>query len=147
MVDGVRVEQIVRTRLVEPAGLAGADVAGEDSGGPQIVAGPLVGIPGSRIAGAVEDQMGLRIVADPAPRIAAADPPAFRLPGGDSEVPPPRGGVERMEIGADQNVRVGTGAPRLPHQGAASRVERGQPAAYAEFAARASDQDPAVRDH
>src|SRR5204863_1738378 len=53
---------------------------------------------------------------------------------------------ERMEIGADQNVRVGTGAPRLPHQGAASRVERGQPAAYAEFAARASDQDPAVRD-
>ena len=45
LVDGVVVVEIVRRALIEPAGLAGVDVAGEDACGPFVVAGPLIRVP------------------------------------------------------------------------------------------------------
>src|SRR5205085_9386128 len=139
-------EQIVRAGLVEPACLAVADVARKNPGGPFIVAGALGGIPGAGIAGAVIDEVAFRVVADPAPGIAAAEPPALRLPGPDAEIPPPIARIKWMEARPNQHVRVWPGRPGLPELPAAAGVERDQPAADAELTARIADQYAAFGD-
>ena len=60
LVDLVIVVEIVRIELVGPHRLAGIGIAREDGGRPFVVAFALVGIPRAGIAGAVEDQIGLR---------------------------------------------------------------------------------------
>ena len=52
-IDLVMIEQIVRIDLISPFGGAGIGVASEDCRRPQIVAWPLVRIPGARVCGAV----------------------------------------------------------------------------------------------
>ena len=140
LVDAVIVPEVVRAGLVEPAGLARVRVAGEDAGGPEIVAGPDLGVPGPRIAGAVEDQVLVGVVGDPAPHRAAADPPLLRRPGPHTAVLALVLRVERLEVGPDQDVAVGAGVVGPPRDLAALRVDGGDPAAHAELAAGVPDQ-------
>ncbi len=81
LVDPVVVPAIVRGLLVRPLRLPGVGVPREDRHRPLVVAGPLIGIPGSGVAGAVVEQVELRVVAVPAPRRAAAPFPLIALPG------------------------------------------------------------------
>src|SRR6185437_9503480 len=53
---------------------------------PEIVTGPLVRIPRSRIGSAVIDEVELRVVADPAPHGATAIFPMVRWPTRDSQI-------------------------------------------------------------
>ena len=55
LVHAVVIEKVVRAELVEPVRFAGIRVARENSRGPFVVAGPLLGIPRAGIAGPVED--------------------------------------------------------------------------------------------
>ena len=145
-VDAVIVVQIVRRPLVEPSGVAGFRVAGEDSGGPFVVARALVGVPGAGIGGAVKDQVLLRVVGDPAPHGAAADLPGLGRPGMDTEILALVLVVERLELVADQHVLVGAGAVGAPGDLAGIRVERGQPAPHPQLAAAVPDQHLAADD-
>ena len=110
LVDAVLVVEVVRAALVEPARLAGVGVAGEDAGGPLVVAGPLVGVPGAGIAGAVVEQVQLGVVGDPAPDRAAALLPGVRRPGRDAEVLALVAVVERLEARGRSARPVGAGA-------------------------------------
>src|SRR6478672_5265364 len=84
LVDVVMVEQVMRGGLVEPNGFAGIHVTSEDSGGPFVVAGPLVGIPRARVADAIINELRLGVIAEPTPGSAAADLPRLGRPRLDS---------------------------------------------------------------
>src|SRR5436190_2287584 len=146
LVDVVVVVNVVRRRLVKPQGVAAVDVAGENARRPFIVAGPLVGVPRARIARPIINCLGSRVVADPAPHIAAAELPDFRWPRFDAEVLALVHGVERLEPGTNQNVLVGPSVVGFPSKFSAAFVEGSQPPANAHFAARISDQHFSVGD-
>src|SRR5687768_9026128 len=61
LVDGVVVEQVVRAELIEPASGTGVRITREHPRRPLVVAGTLFRIPGSRVSGAVVDEVELRI--------------------------------------------------------------------------------------
>ncbi len=71
----------MRGHLIEPLRHAGVSVAGHDRHGPFVVTGPYDRVPGAGIAGAVIDQVQVRIVGIPAPGGTAADLPLVALPG------------------------------------------------------------------
>ena len=87
LVDAVIVPLVERRHLVGPLRHAGVDVTGDDRHGPFLIdrlavrAGALNRVPGRRIGGAVEDQVGLGIIREPAPGRAAADLPLIAGPG------------------------------------------------------------------
>src|SRR5690606_37474797 len=132
-------------RLVEPARGSGAHVAGEDAGGPLVVAGALRRVPWAGIAGAIIDHVQFGIIAYPAPGIAAADAPAVRVPAADAQVLAALGRVEGLERRADQDTLVRAGAVCLPHHGPRSGVESSQRAADAHLPAGGPDQYPPLR--
>src|SRR5205823_5750449 len=80
LVDPVVVPRVVRRLLIGPFRLPRVRVAGENRHRVLVVAGPLIGVPGSRVAGAVVEQVELRIIAVPPPRGAAATLPLIALP-------------------------------------------------------------------
>src|SRR5689334_1247769 len=77
---------VMRRDLVSPNGLPARGTSGEDGASPFVIAGTHVGIPRPRIAGAIVDEVELRIVGDPAPTVAAADLPGCARPGFDTQV-------------------------------------------------------------
>ena len=79
LVDAVIVPGIVRGLLVGPLRFPRIGVPREDRHRPLVVARPLVGIPGSGVAGAVVEEVELGIVAVPAPGRAAASSSTHRL--------------------------------------------------------------------
>ena len=82
----------------------------------------------------------------PAPDRAAADLPGIRRPGLHAEILALHPFVIGMEVLADQHVLVGPGAIGAPGDLAGVLVDRGQPAAHAQFAAAVADHDLAVHD-
>ena len=86
LVDAVVVEQVVRAPLVEPACFAGVGVAGEDAGGPLVVAGTLIRVPRARVGGAVEDQIRARGRTRSSPTPCRRRSPGFGRPRRDAEV-------------------------------------------------------------
>src|SRR4051794_9457612 len=62
LVDVIPVMKIVRGCLVEPSGLARISIAGENAGGPLVVAGALVGVPRTWITGPVIEKVEIWIV-------------------------------------------------------------------------------------
>src|SRR5215218_3971866 len=138
------VEQVVRAALIEPHRLAGAHIAGEDAGRPFVVARPLLRVPRAGIAGAVEDQLGVGVVADPAPDARTTDLPRLRRPSLHAEVLAAVGGVVGLEARPNQDVLVWAGVERLPRDLAAAFVEGRNPAAHAHLATADADQDFAV---
>jgi hypothetical protein len=99
-----------------------------------------VRIPRSRIGGAVIDEVELGIVGHETPDRAAADLPRFRRPARHPQVGALVARIERLEFRTDEHVAVGAGVVRAPGDLAVRRIERGQPAAHAEFAAAVADE-------
>src|SRR5438034_11318998 len=85
-IDAVVVPLVMRRHLVRPLRFAVVRIAGEDGHRPLVVAGPLIGVPRSRVARAVIEQVQLRIVGVPAPRGPTAVLPLIPLPGRDAQV-------------------------------------------------------------
>src|SRR5213075_175494 len=113
-VDTVVVVQIVRSELIKPARLARVRIARENPAGPLVVAGALIGIPRTGISSAVEDQIQLGVVRDPAPGGAATDLPRISGPARHAEILALILRVVRMEVWTDQNVGVRSGVIRTP---------------------------------
>src|SRR6185312_5887261 len=107
---------------------------------PLVVARAQVRVPDAGVARAVVDEIQLRVVRDPTPDRAAAQPPLLRRPAGDALIGPLILRIKRVELGADQDVLVGTGVVPAPDLLAGLDVERGDPAADAQLAARVADQ-------
>src|SRR6185437_16897761 len=99
--------------LVEPVRLTRVGITRENAGGPLVVARPLIGVPRTRVAGAVVDEVELRVVADPSPGPAPTLLPRVGRPGRHAEVLTLVAGKERLELGTNQNVAVGTGGVGL----------------------------------
>ena len=140
-VDAVIVPLVVRRHLVDPAGLAGVDVAREDCHRPAIVTGALLRIPGRGIAGPVVHQVQLGIERVPAPRGAAADLPLLALPGVGAGVRPDRLAEMRGLLRVDQRVAVRAHRIAAPNLLAVLHVVGRHRTADAEFAARDADDD------
>ena len=146
LVDAVIVVEIVWVPLVEPACGAGVRIARENARRPLVVAGPEIGIPRAGIAGAMIDQVQLGIVGDPPPHGAAADLPCVRRPARDAEIRALVRRVERLEVRADQHVPIRARAVGGPDDMAVLGVERLDPAAHPELAARIADQNLVLYD-
>src|SRR5947208_3398259 len=86
LVDGIVIEEIVRVVLVRPDGFARVRPPSEERARPFVVAGAKLRIPGTRVRSAVEDQIQLGIVRNPAPRTGAADLPHVWRPRRDAEI-------------------------------------------------------------
>ena len=80
LIDAVVVPGVVRRLLIGPLRLSGIGIPREDRHRPFVVAGPLVGIPGSGVSGAVIEKVEFGIVAVPAPGRAAASLPLIPFP-------------------------------------------------------------------
>ena len=132
LVDAVVVPRVVRRLLIRPRGLAGVRVPREDRHRVLVVARPLVGVPRSRVAGAVVEEVQLGVVAVPAPGGAAAALPLVALPG--------------LDRSREADLGLGAGAVHPPHLLAGVDVVGGHEAAHAELAARDAG-DHLVLDH
>jgi len=148
LVDAVVIPFVMRSHLIGPGRDARIGIAGEDGGRPFVVARPLRGIPSSRIATAVENQIELRIVGVPAPGCAASQLPLVAAPSLEAGTFSHRllcGAVDSLlRIGED--VRVRADVICAPHLLAAVDVVRGDIAADAIFSARNSDNHFVVND-
>src|SRR5690242_5936531 len=80
LVDPIVVPSIMRRHLKRPGRDARIGMARDDTHRPSVIARPLVWVPGSRIAGAVINQIKLWIVGIPSPRCAAAQFPLVVAP-------------------------------------------------------------------
>src|SRR5262249_42195831 len=102
---------------------------------PFVVARPLTGIPGRRVARTVVDEVQLGIVGDPTPGAAAADLPLIALPSLDARVLADRlaeiGGLHR----GDQDLIIRALRMGTPRPLACLQIVRGHVALYAELAA------------
>src|SRR5882724_18510 len=85
LVDTVVVPLIVGGHLIGPLRMPGVRLRREDGHRPLVVARPLVGVPGPRVADAVVEEVELGVVGIPAPGGATAALPLIALPGGDAE--------------------------------------------------------------
>src|ERR1043166_1345283 len=132
LVDAVVVPPIVRSLLVRPLRPTGVGVACEDRHRPLVVAGPLIGIPRSVVAGAVVEEVQLRVVALPSPRRPPAALPLVALP--------------RVFRAWAPDFGFGPGAVHPPDLLAGVDVVRGDESADAELAA-ADARDHLVLDH
>src|ERR1700734_440497 len=97
---------IVRRILVVPAGLAGRRIAGKDTGGPLVIAGPLLCVPRTGISNTVVDRVEFRVVGDPSPACPAAYLPGILWPRGHSQIGALVTGVEGLEFLSDQHVFI-----------------------------------------
>src|SRR6202022_3995192 len=125
----------VRGELVSPDQRAVARVAGQHAGGPLVVALPLFGIVGRRIAGAIVDEGERRIVGYPSPHRSAAFLPGFLGPAGGTEIGARDvAGLEDARFG--QHLAVRPDVMGGPDQLASLEIERLEPAVDPELPAR-----------
>ena len=146
LVDPVPIIEIVRAPLVEPARLTRFRLARKDAGRPLVVAGPLVGVPGTGIARAVIEEIEIGVVGEPPPDRAAALLPGLGRPRRHPEILALVHVVKWLERRPDQHVLVRPRIEGLPGDLATLLVERLDPAAHTEFAARITDEDFAPGD-
>src|SRR4051812_25385254 len=118
-IDAVVVVEIVRRELIRPYRLAGVGLARENRRAPFVVAGPLLGVPRPGVAGAIVDEIELRIVGDPAPYRAAADLPRLRRPARNAQILALFGFIKGLEAGSDEDILVRAGAVGAPDNFAA----------------------------
>ena len=133
LVDAVIIPGVVRSHLVRPRSHPSVRIAGEERGGPFVVARPLRGIPRSRVSAPVIDQVELGIVGIPAPGGAAAELPLVVGPGLEARIPANQllGGSIDGLVGIEQDVCVGTDAIRAPNLLSGFEIVRGEMAAAA----------------
>ena len=145
--DLVVVPRVVRGRPDRPTCASPVSASrANDRARPLVVAGAQIRVPDAGIAGAVEEQVGLGVVGDPAPHRRSAELPLFRRPRRDAEVLALVLGVEGVEVGADLHVAVRAGVERAPHLLAGLHVERRDVAAHAELAAGVADEHVVLDD-
>ena len=129
LVDAVVVVEVVRAALVEPDAPRRCRGRGRRCRSVHLLSpGRSSGFQAPGLPRAVEDEVQLGVVADPAPDGAAADLPVVRRPGRDAQVLALVLLVERLEPRADQAVGVGAGAVGRPGDLARLGVERREPA-------------------
>ena len=146
LVDAVIVPLVVRRHLVEPLGHTGVGVTCENGHGIFVVAGPLDRIPGRGVAGAVVDQVELRVVGIPSPRRAAAGLPLLAFPRFEAGIGANRLAQFRRLFRIDQYVGIGAGGIGPPGQRPVFQVEGRERAMHAEFGAGNADEN-LVLDH
>src|SRR6185437_9241200 len=95
-------------------------------GGPLVVSWPLLGVPGTGVAGAVIDHVEVGIVVGPSPHAAAADLPGLRRPGLHAQIRAAVGRVGGLEVLPNQYFRVWTRAVGFPQELAATFIECAQ---------------------
>ena len=160
-IDAVIVPLVERGHLIDPFGLAGIDVAGEDAHGPLVVelAAVAIGLrqrfgasilrrPQTRVAGSVVHQVQCGIVGIPAPRRAAAPLPLIAGIGADAEVLAGFAVFRMMLIGLRRqaHVFVAAGGMALPDHLAVGEVVGGDSAASRELVAAEPDDDFVIGD-
>ncbi len=125
--------------LIEPLGHAGIGIARHDGHRPFVVARTLRRVPGRGVAGAVIEQVQVRIIREPAPDRAAADLPLVAFPAVERAVG--ADGLAQMggRLGVDQHFVVGAGGIGFPRLGPVGQIQRRHPAAHPVFAARDPD--------
>ena len=139
-VDAGIVPFVVRRLLIAELGLAGIDIAAPDGHRPFVVAGTHGLVPRRRIAGAVIDQVGARIIGIPAPIGAAADLPGVAFPGRRAEALLAVVRIGLVEVVAEQHVLVRAGRIGAPFLLAGPHVIGGHIAAHAELGAGGADE-------
>ena len=139
LVDAVEVPFVMGRHLIDPLGHPGIGVAGKDGHRPLVVARTLRRVPGGGVAGAVIDQVQVRVIREPAPDRAAADLPLVAFPGLERAVGTDRLAQRSGLFRVDQHLGVGTGGIALPRDRAVLDVQRRHPAADAVFAAGHAD--------
>src|SRR5205085_4659572 len=97
-----------------PDGFTGVGPPRKDRACPFVIARPLVRIPWAWIRRSIVDEIQLWVIGNPSPDAASADLPQIRRPALDPEVFATFVFVERLKIGADQNIAVGSGGERTP---------------------------------
>src|SRR6266849_9299293 len=80
LVNAVIIPGVVRSHLICPRSYSSVRIAGEEGRGPFVIAWPLRGIPRSRVAAPVVNQVELGIVCIPAPRRATTEFPLIFVP-------------------------------------------------------------------
>ena len=126
--------------MIKPDRLPGVGVARENPGREFVVAGPSFRIPRTRVRRPVINQVQLWIVRDPSPNTRATDFPRIRGPTLHAEILSAILGIEWLKFRSDQNIFVGPGAVSPPRDLAGFFIERGEPAANAEFPAAIANQ-------
>src|SRR6185437_9221038 len=103
--------------------------------------------PDTGIAGAIVEQVQLRVVGIPAPRRATTPLPLVSLPRRDAEILALIGGIGRLErLVGDQHLVVRTSAVTAPETLAIGRAVRRDAAAHAELAAGNAGDDHIAHD-
>jgi hypothetical protein len=136
--------KIVRIDRHEPACGAGGGVAREHTRGEIICPWPLLGIPGRRMAGGMDQQAQCRIVDRRTCKIAAALLPRIGRPTAHTQVTL-MGKVGRSEVCSDAHLRVGSGVVALPQHLTRRSIQCRHPAAHPEIAAAVADEDAILR--
>ncbi len=147
LVDAVEVPLVVGRHLIDPARHASVGIARPDGHRPLVVAGALLRVPGRGIAGAVVDQVELRIVGHPAPGAAASCFPLLAFPRLEARILADRLAELRRLDRIDQELVVRPlriGAPRLL---AGLEIVGGDMARDAELAAGDADEHFVLHHH
>jgi hypothetical protein len=140
------IEEVVRVPLIEPDGLAGIRAPREHAGGPLVVAGSELSVPGARVAGARIDEIELGVIRQEPPHRSSADLPLVRRPARHAQVRASILRVERSKARSDQHLRVRTRVVGSPGDGAAVGIERREPAANAKLAPAVADEHAILDD-
>src|SRR3989441_4333477 len=128
-------------RSVRPHQRAVFGPAGEDAGGPLVVAGALLGVIRRRIAGTVVEQVEVGIVGHPSPHRRATVLPHVGRPAREPQLGAPI--VERLEDPRlRQHLAVRPDVVGGPNDPARLEIESLEPAVDAELAAGRADDDP-----
>ena len=146
LVHTVVIPGVVRRHLICPPRFAVVRIAREYRNRPFVVARPHIGIPHAGIRGAVVDEIQLGIVRNPTPDRATAQLPLITRPCFDAEVGAAMIGIERLEAGPDQHVRIGASRIGAPQLAPGAGVQHQYPTAHAELGAAVADDHFVVHD-
>src|SRR5438552_18971990 len=136
--SGIVVPTVVWRELVRPHQRAVLWPAGQDAGGPLVVAGALLGIVRRRIPGAVVEQVEVRIVGHPSPHRRTTILPHVGGPARERQLGAPI--VERLECSRlREDLAIGTDVVGGPYDPARLEAESHEPAEYATLSARLND--------
>src|SRR5690606_27095784 len=114
LVDAVVVPLVVRGHLVDPLRHARIRVSREERHAPAVVARARDRVPRSGVTGAVIEKIELRVVREPSPRRAAAEPPLVAFPCRERRVLADRLAEMRRLLRIDEELLVRSYAVRLP---------------------------------
>src|SRR5262245_39612111 len=136
----------MRTPLVKPACLAVVRITRKNAARPFVIAGTLIGIPGTRIGRAVVEKIELRIIGNPAPHRAAARMPGAGWPGRHPEIFPWVLGIKRLELWANEHIRIWPSVVGFPGNVPVVRRGRRYPAPFTHLTAAIAHQHLILHD-